>query len=244
VSAGHPAGHPAGQLGKQLGAPLVEALAGVIFDCDGVLVDSERITSRVWAGLLTEIGLPTTTEQSLATYLGNAMARCLEIVTVGLGHVPPDDLLPRFYAAMKIALEQEVTAVDGIVDLLDALDAAGLPYAVASNGEQAKMQTTLGVTGLAPRFEGRRFSSLDVGRPKPAPDVFLHAASALRIEPARTVVIEDSPLGVEGAVAAGMTVIGYAEIVSAERLLAAGARATVTHLAEVPALLGLSRTPD
>lgn len=222
------------------GAPIVEGIAGVIFDCDGVLVDSERITSRIWAGLLTEIGLPTTTEQSLATYLGNSMARCLEIVHDGLGHAPPDDLLPRFFADVKVALENEVTVVEGIVALLDALDAAALPYAVASNGEQAKMQTTLGVTGLAPRFEGRRFSSLDVGRPKPAPDVFLHAARALGVAPAHAVVIEDSPLGVQAAVAAGMTVIGYAEIVSAERLLAAGARTTVSHLAQVHALVGLS----
>lgn len=219
--------------------PLVTALAGVIFDCDGVLVDSERITSRVWAGLLTEIGLPTTTEQSLATYLGNSMARCLEIVTEQLGHAPPDALLPRFHAAIKVALANEVTAVPGIAALLDALDAAGVPYAVASNGEQAKMQTTLGVTGLAPRFEGRRFSSLDVGRPKPAPDVFLHAAQALGIAPAQTVVVEDSPLGVQGARAAGMTVIGFAEIVSAERLFAAGAHATVQHLDEVATLLGI-----
>jgi HAD superfamily hydrolase (TIGR01509 family) len=219
--------------------PLVTTLAGVIFDCDGVLVDSERITSRVWAGLLTEIGLPTTTEQSLATYLGNSMARCLEIVTEQLGHAPPDSLLPRFHAAIKVALANEVTAVPGIAALLDALDAAGVPYAVASNGEQAKMQTTLGVTGLASRFEGRRFSSLDVGRPKPAPDVFLHAAQALGIAPAQAVVVEDSPLGVQGARAAGMTVIGFAEIVSAERLLAAGAHATVLHLDEVATLLGI-----
>lgn len=206
---------------------------GVIFDCDGVLVDSERITSRVWARLLTERGLPTTTEQSLATYLGNSMARCIELVTEQLGHAPPDDLLPTFYADVKVALEQEVVPVEGIVDVLDALDSAGVPYGVASNGEHEKMRTTLGATGLLARFDGRRFSAVDVARPKPAPDLFLHAATVLGMDPSRTIVVEDSPLGVLGAHSAGMTVIGYAELVSAERLIAAGAVHTVRHMHEL-----------
>jgi HAD superfamily hydrolase (TIGR01509 family) len=206
---------------------------GIIFDCDGVLVDSERITSRVWAGLLTETGLPTTTEQSLATYLGNSMARCIEIVTERLGHAPPDTLLPRFFEEVKVALQNEVVPVDGIVDVLDALDAAGIPYGVASNGEHEKMRTTLGATGLLTRFEGRRFSAVDVARPKPAPDLFLHAAAILGFDPSRTIVVEDSPLGVQGAHTAGMTVIGYAELVSPERLVAAGAVDTVMDLREL-----------
>jgi HAD superfamily hydrolase (TIGR01509 family) len=210
---------------------------GILFDCDGVLVDSERITSRVWAGLLTNIGLPTTTEQSLATYLGNSMARCLEIVTEQLGHTPPDSLLTDFYAQVKVALANEVVAVDGIVEVLDALDAAGVGYGVASNGEHEKMQTTLGATGLLPRFEGRRFSAVDVARPKPAPDLFLHAAQQLGFAPSRTIVVEDSPLGVFGASTAGMTVIGYAELVSPERLMAAGAVHTVFNLRELLAFI-------
>jgi HAD superfamily hydrolase (TIGR01509 family) len=210
---------------------------GIIFDCDGVLVDSERITSRVWAGLLTGIGLPTTTEQSLATYLGNSMGRCLEIVTEQLGHRPPDTLLARFYDEVKVALAREVTPVEGIVALLDALDAAGIGYGVASNGEHEKMRTTLGATGLLARFDGRRFSAVDVARPKPAPDLFLHTAEALGFEPVRTIVVEDSPLGVQGAHAAGMTVIGYAELVAPDRLLAAGAVHTVDQLRELLPLI-------
>jgi HAD superfamily hydrolase (TIGR01509 family) len=210
---------------------------GIIFDCDGVLVDSERITSRVWAGLLTGIGLPTTTEQSLATYLGNSMGRCLEIVTEQLGHRPPDTLLARFYDEVKVALAREVTPVEGIVALLDALDTAGIGYGVASNGEHEKMRTTLGATGLLARFDGRRFSAVDVARPKPAPDLFLHAAEALGFEPVRTIVVEDSPLGVQGAHAAGMTVIGYAELVAPARLLAAGAVHTVDQLRELLPLI-------
>lgn len=228
-----------GGIGAAGGAPLVAQLEGVVFDCDGVLVDSERITNRVWAELLTELGMPTTTEQSLATYLGNSMARCLEIVGEQFGRPAPDELLPRFQAAVATALVHEVTAVPGIVSLLDGLDTARIPYAVASNGEQTKMQTTLGATGLASRFVDRRFSSLEVGRPKPAPDVYLHAARAIGAAPARTVAVEDSPLGVQAAVAAGMVVIGYAELVDPRRLRAAGATATVEHLDEVAPLLGI-----
>jgi HAD superfamily hydrolase (TIGR01509 family) len=224
--------------------PSIASLDGVIFDCDGVLVDSERITNGVWASLLTEAGLPTSTEQSLATYMGNTMATCLDIVRSRLGHAPPDDLLPRFFAQAAEALAREVVAVPGIVDLLDLLDAAQVPYAVASNGEQAKMEVTLTATGLAPRFVGRRFSSGEVGRPKPAPDVFLHTAAQLGLRPAHTVVIEDSPLGVQGAAAAGMIVIGYAELVSSDRLQAAGAHACVTELHQlVPWLTQLIRQP-
>jgi len=215
------------------------AIDGVIFDCDGVLVDSERISNGTWALLLTEIGLPMTMEQSLGIFMGNSMPRCVEIVTQMMGHAPPNDLLSRFTANVTVALHRDLEPVDGIVALLDTLDTAGMRYGVASNGEHEKMRITLGKTGLLDRFEGKRFSAVDVGKPKPAPDLFLHAARALGFDPARTVVVEDSPLGVQGATAAGMTVIGYAEIVSAERLRAAGAVVTVERLADVAALLGV-----
>lgn len=218
-------------------APLLPVLDGVLFDCDGVLVDSERITNGTWARILTDLGLPMTTEQSLSIFLGNSMHRCVHIVEKMMGKPAPAELLPRFYAEVKVALERDITPVHGIVTLLDALDAAGIPYGVASNGEHAKMHTTLGGTGLLARTEGRRFSGLDVPRPKPAPDLFLHAAATLGFDPARTVVVEDSPLGVQGAAAAGMTVIGYAEIAAPERLLAAGAAITVMSLDEIFPLL-------
>lgn len=211
--------------------------AGVIFDCDGVLVDSERITNGVWARLLTGIGLPMTTEQSLATFMGNSMPRCVAIVEEQLGRPAPADLLPRFYEESAAALARDITPVAGIVALLDWLDARSVPYAVASNGEHAKMRVTLGATGLWARFDGRRFSATEVPRPKPAPDLFLHAAASMGFPPDRTIVVEDSALGVEGATAAGMAVIGYAELMPPERLRAAGARATVHALHEVQGLL-------
>lgn len=216
----------------------------VIFDCDGVLVDSERIANREFAVLLKEIGLEFTLAEMFETFVGNSMARCVEIITERLGHAPPDDLLDRYHAMITVALERELQAVDGIAALLDALDDVRIPYAVASNGEHAKMRTTLGVTGLLPRFEGRRFSATDVARPKPAPDLFLHAAGRVGVSPSRCVVIEDSPLGVAGACAAGMSVIGYADLMPPSRLRDAGASTVVHHLSELGPLLGLaSRTP-
>ncbi len=212
----------------------------VIFDCDGVLVDSERISSRVFALLLNEIGLSFTQSEMIETFMGNSMGRCVEIITERLGAVPPNDLLERYHAAMRVALVQELQPVEGIVALLDALDAAGVPYAVASNGEHSKMETTLGVTKLLQRFDGRRFSSMDVARPKPAPDLFLLAAGRLGVAPARCVVIEDSPLGVRGAAAAGMTVIGYADLMPADRLRDAGAHVVVDHLAALYEPLGIA----
>lgn len=213
----------------------------VIFDCDGVLVDSERIANREFAALLREIGLDLTLAEMVETFVGNTMPRCVEIITERLGTAPPDDLLDRYHAMIRVALAREVQPVEGIPSLLDALDDAGVPYAVASNGEHAKMQTTLGATGLAARFEGRRYSASDVARPKPAPDLFLHAAGQAGVAPARCVVIEDSPLGVQGARAAGMTVIGYADLMPPSRLLAAGAHHVVSSMMDVRAML-LERT--
>ena len=209
----------------------------VIFDCDGVLVDSERIANRAFASLLREIGLDFTLPEMIDTFVGNSMPRCVEIITERLGHAPPDDLLDRYAEVTRAALVSELEPVPGIAELLDALDDADIPYVVASNGEHAKMETTLGVTGLLARFDGRRFSSMDVPRPKPAPDLFLHAARHMGIPPARCVVIEDSPLGIQGARAAGMTVIGYADLMPAARLESAGANFVVDNVSKLAALL-------
>ncbi len=204
-------------------------------------MDSERISSRVFAGLLAELGLHLTQSEMVETFMGNSMARCEAIVTERLGVPPPDDLVERYHALMREALAREVQPVDGIVTLLDDLDAAHIPYCVASNGEHEKMRTSLGTTGLFARFEGRRFSADDVARPKPAPDLFLHAAGSMGVRASDCVAVEDSPLGIQGACAAGMTVVGYADLMSASRLRAAGANAVVARLSSLGPLLGLSK---
>ena len=212
----------------------------VIFDCDGVLVDSERIANREFALLLNEIGLDFTLTEMFEVFVGNSMPRCVEIITERLGHAPPDDLLARYQDVTQRALERELQPVEGVQALLDALDRASIPYAVASNGEHAKMETTLGVTGLLSRFSGRRFSSSDVPRPKPAPDLFLHAARQMGVKPEHCVVVEDSPLGVQGACAAGMTVIGYADLMPEERLRKAGAHEIILRFADAAPHLGIT----
>jgi HAD superfamily hydrolase (TIGR01509 family) len=204
-----------------------------------VLVDSERIANREFAALLGEIGLAFTLPQMFETFVGNSMPRCVEILADLLGHQPPDDLLERYSARVAAVLPGELQPVAGAVALLDRLDDAGVPYCVASNGEHALMRVKLASTGLLDRFEGRRFSSADVARPKPAPDLFLHAASSLGVAPRRCVVVEDSPLGVQGGRAAGMDVIAFADVLPEARLRAAGASVVVHSLHDVAPLLGI-----
>ncbi|MDQ3741674.1 MAG: HAD family hydrolase [Actinomycetota bacterium] len=183
------------------------AIRGVIFDCDGVLVDSEPASNRVLAEVLTEIGLPTTTEESMAAFMGRSWASNLAVIEQRLGGPAPPDLTERYRTARDAELRR-VEPVDGILEALDRID---LPSCVASSGDHAKMAVTLGATGLLDRFRGRIFSAADLpdGRGKPAPDLFLHAARAMGWEPHATAVVEDSAPGVEAGIAAGMHVFGY-----------------------------------
>jgi len=206
----------------------------VIFDCDGVLVDSELISNRVFATLLGELGLPVSLEFMFENFVGRSMQHCWEQVERMLGRdVPPavrDDLHRRTLAA----LQAEVKAVQGVEALLDSLD---VPYCVASSGTHAKMAATLGATGLLPRFHNRIFSATEVARGKPAPDIFLYAAGKCGVQPGSCAVIEDSPAGVAAGVAAGMTVYGYCAFTPVSRLRAAGAHHTFDTMAKLPALL-------
>ena len=200
-------------------------IESVIFDCDGVLVDSEPTSNRVLAELLTDVGLPTTTEQSMATYMGKSWVTNLELIEERMGRPPPEDFTARYRALCDVALA-DVQPVEGILEVLDALD---LPSCVASSGPHVKMAVTLGATGLLQRFEGRIFSAVDLphGRGKPAPDLFLHAAREMGFDPRATAVVEDSEPGVEAGIAAGMHVFGY-------RI---EAPVTFTDMRELPALL-------
>lgn len=206
----------------------------LIFDCDGVLVDSERLAHEVLLQMLAEAGVSLTLQQAFDRFMGASTEKCLALLQDLLGQAAPDDFMTRYGERTFAAFREGLSAVDGVAPLLDALT---LPYCVASNGPREKMRFTLGHTGLLPRFEGRLFSAQDVDRPKPAPDLFLHAARTLDAAPAQCVVIEDSPTGVAAARAAGMTVYGYAAMTDPARLEAAGAHRTFGHMAELPALL-------
>lgn len=194
----------------------------VVFDNDGVLVDSEPLSNRILAAYLTELGHPTSYEDSVRDYMGAAVHRVHDLVRERSGQALPDDFDETFHARVFDAFHRELTAVPGAAGVLDKLEADGVPYCVASSGSHERIRVALRKTGLYERFgEERIFSSQDVGRGKPAPDLFLHSAQEMGVPPARCAVVEDSPLGVRAAVAAGMDVYGYAAMTPAANLAAA-----------------------
>jgi HAD superfamily hydrolase (TIGR01509 family) len=206
----------------------------VIFDCDGVLVDSEPISNRLFREMLGEIGVDVSPEYMFEHFVGRSMPQCMEHVAQLLGRPAPDDFLARLQRRTEDELRAHVQPMPGIARVLDALR---LPCCVASSGGHSKIRTTLGATGLLDRFRGRIFSADDVARSKPAPDLFLHAAAALGCAPARCLVIEDTPPGVRAGVAAGMQVYGFCAHTSAQRLREAGAHATFQAMSELPPMI-------
>jgi HAD superfamily hydrolase (TIGR01509 family) len=207
----------------------------VIFDCDGVLVDSDRISLRVQAERISALGLETSYDDCVRDFLGLGMPATLRILTERLGRPLPAGWEEDLDAAVRDAFRSELQTVQGIVE---ALDRIALPTCVASSGSHEKMRLTLGLTGLWDRFAGSIYSGEEVARGKPAPDLFLHAAAQMGAPPGRCVVVEDSAYGVTAARAAGMPVLGYAPEGDGDSLRQGGAR-VFGSMAELPALLGL-----
>lgn len=204
----------------------------LIFDCDGVLVDSEPLANRELAAMISELGAPTTTEESMGLFMGRAWDTITPLIEERTGAPLPDGFIPAYYERIFAVFDRELEPVPGIHDALDALE--GLPRCVASSGPHPKIRRTLTRTGLLPRFEPTHlFSATDVERGKPAPDLFLNAARTLGHDGA--VVIEDSPIGVEAARAAGMRVVGYAGRTPPGHL--ARADAVIADMAELPGVL-------
>jgi HAD superfamily hydrolase (TIGR01509 family) len=197
----------------------------VIFDCDGVLVDSEPLSNRILAERLTAIGLPTTTEQSIQDYMGRSWKTDQEIIEGRLGRPLPDGWVDAYHAEVIAAFETELAPVAGIAAALDAIE---LPWCVASSSAHPRIRAGLRATGLLERFEGRIFSATEVEHGKPAPDLFLHAAREMGFAPGDCVVVEDSAVGVEAARAAGMRVLGFG---------VDGGDAAFADMRELPALL-------
>jgi beta-phosphoglucomutase-like phosphatase (HAD superfamily)/protein associated with RNAse G/E len=207
----------------------------VIFDCDGVLVDSEPIVNRVFAEMLAEIGLPLSVEETTQRFIGRSLADCMVTVEELLGHPVPGSFLPTLRVREHAAVLVELCPIAGIVD---ALAQISLPMCVASSSSPESVERMLGVTGLLPHFAGRIFSASQVPHGKPAPDVYLHAARTMGVPPARCVVVEDTPIGARAGIAAGMTVLGYAATTDPASLAAVGAR-VFADMRELPQLLGL-----
>ncbi|MEU1893469.1 HAD family hydrolase [Streptomyces pristinaespiralis] len=178
----------------------------VIFDCDGVLVDSERICVEVDAVIMADLGCAFTEAEIVERFVGSSTEVYTAAVEERLGRRLEKDWQKKYEHLYEAAFETGLTAVDGVKDALDGLTAA---VCVASNGDHAGIRRSLDIVALSDRFEGRVFSAADVPRGKPAPDLFLHAARSMGVEPRACAVVEDSAYGVRAARAAGMRAFGY-----------------------------------
>ena len=204
----------------------------VIFDCDGVLVDSERIANEIFAQIIfEECGLKFTQQQMFDTFVGRSMTQCMAIINQEFDCNLPANLAHRYDNDINNALQESVVAVNGIEQ---ALQEIGIPYCVASSGSYEKMNITLKKSGLLPHFSGKLHSASEVARGKPHPDIYLYAARNMGFDdPSRCLVIEDSPTGVTGGVAAGMVVFGYAELMKEQKLQDAGAHFTFKDMGKL-----------
>jgi HAD superfamily hydrolase (TIGR01509 family) len=219
--------------------PGMDDLRLVIFDCDGVLVDSETISNDVLARLLSDEGLPTTLAQARRDYQGLLLGQVVRGAEAKLGRPLPAGWLARYEREREQAFRRELAPVPGAAKLVAGVLAAGVAVCVASQGKLEKTRLSLQLTGLRQLFDEQAlFSAESVPRGKPHPDLFLHAASTIDAEPAACVVVEDTTSGVTAAVAAGMRAIGYAADSDESALRAAGAE-IVHSLDDVPGLLGL-----
>lgn len=212
----------------------------VVFDCDGVLVDSERLTVGVEARVLTELGWAMEADEVVARWMGGTSAAQLADIANRLGPEAAarfDDLTT---GEVHAAFETDLVAVPGVAELVDHLHGAGVATCVASSGSHERMAVTLGLTGLRARFDGRIFSATEVAHGKPAPDLFLHAAGRMGVDPSRCVVIEDSVHGVRAAVVAGMRVYGFGGGLASPELLADAGAVVFDQMSDLVPLLAHS----
>jgi HAD superfamily hydrolase (TIGR01509 family) len=194
----------------------------VIFDCDGVLVDSEPIVNKILSRNLTGHGFPVSPEECDALFLGTTM-KVVAKSAIANGAILPSDWLSEIYGEVYRQLKRGVPIIAGVATVLEQLDNKRIPYCVASNGSIEKMKITLGHTGLLDRFKGRMFSAHEVGIAKPEPGLFLFAANSMSVEPSEAIVIEDSVNGAMAAKNAHMKCFGYAPHGSGFDLIAQGA---------------------
>ena len=212
----------------------------VIFDCDGVLVDSEPISNAVLAGMLGLEGLHMSVAQARSRYQGLMLEQVRSSAEGELGRPLGDGWIERYERERTEAFRAGLRAVSGARECVKSLTGAGLKVCVASQGKLAKTALSLELTGLDDLFEPSwLFSADSVARGKPHPDLFLHAAASMGVPAASCVVVEDTPSGVRAAVAAGMPVFGYCADSDEAALESAGAR-VIRDLAEVPAAPELS----
>jgi len=206
----------------------------IIFDCDGVLVDSERLAVRIDVVVLRKLGWEMTEAEVVERFMGRTDAYMVAEVEAHLGRSLPAKWDEPFQHLYREVFEAELKPVPGIVEALEQIDIA---TCVASSGTHERIRYTLGLTGLYERFAGRIFSALDVVHGKPAPDLFLHAASRMGADPAECAVIEDSRYGIEAAQAAGMRAFAYAGGLTPRQRLEAPGTIVFDDMRDLPWLL-------
>lgn len=208
----------------------------MIFDCDGVLVDSERLIQEVDLELIRGLGWPITREEIFAEHLGRSEDAVIANIERRLGRAVPAGFVQEKAAAYEAVLRERLVAVPGVAEAITLLREGGMRMCVASSSRHTRIRLSLRLTGLQAFFaEEHLFSAEDVTRGKPAPDLFLHAAASLGAPSELCVVVEDSPAGVEAARAAGMRVIGYCALTPAELL--GEADALVTRMTDLPVVI-------
>jgi HAD superfamily hydrolase (TIGR01509 family) len=217
----------------------VRELQLVIFDCDGVLVDSETISNHVLAEMLSAEGLATTLTEARRDYQGLLLGEVVRSAEAKLGCPLPAGWLGAYERRRSEAFRRELGPVTGAAQAVEAVSESGVRVCVASQGKLEKTRLSLELTGLRHLFAERAlFSAESVARGKPHPDLFLHAAATMGASPPGCVVVEDTPSGVMGAVSAGMRALGYVADGDEQALRRAGAE-PLRSLGELPVLLGL-----
>ncbi len=205
----------------------------ILFDCDGVLVDSEPTTVGVLAAMLRELGAEISDEQAMQRFVGKSVREEVDTIEAMIGGRIPEGWYPSFMARRDQALADSVEAVARIEQVLAVAHEHGFAQAVASGADRGKMRVTLGRTGLLERLQPHIYGADQVERSKPHPDVYLLAARGLGVEPHRCLVIEDTPTGTRAGVAAGATVLGYCARNEPAGLLGAGASMVFDDMAKL-----------
>jgi HAD superfamily hydrolase (TIGR01509 family) len=209
----------------------------IIFDCDGVLVDSEIIAHTLMAQMMTGLGHPMTTAEAVEKFAGRSLVDTLSLLEASLGRSIPDDLGQRYGRLLLERLGRDLKPIAGVKAAI-----AALPYrrCVASSSSLERIRLSLQATGLAALFGANTFSATQVAHGKPAPDLYLFASRRMGEEAEHCVVVEDSALGVAAGRAAGMKVIGFTGAAhatpdAAQRLAAAGAGSVISSMIDLPA---------
>jgi len=218
------------------------SFSAILFDCDGVLVDSEPITHGVLRDMLIELGWAISEQETLERFVGKSFLDERRIIQEHTGHLIDEQWIEKFRVRRDAALRAGLAPIPGAVEAVrQVAEAMGQNFACVSGADRGKIEMQLGIVGLSGLFGDRIFSGMEMARSKPAPDVYLAAAAALGVDPSTTAVVEDSVAGIQSGVAAGATVFAFAPIgrpySPAAQLLAAGAHHVVESMTDLPSLL-------